>query len=389
MLPNLQDLSLQDRTEEVHANCKNFQHAQINQFPKNVLPFFDEVQEVATITHLLDTDEFLLDDKLGMPELVQDLCEFTESGKLANKGKYIGHDLLDHFDEYVPITPKQLEDMAGVQAFLERWKQLHGRSFCDNADFTIVCSRHNLIDLIMMPFSDEDVHLKIQFSNGYLNLSPDAQYQKTDQGIHSGDTKIKKICYTGFELENLITATSKPDVRSSFYSLVEGKLGDGIKLLLKAEMDCFNSSTRSYTEIKCSSGLKVKSTYHRRKLLRMWVQTSLVPSTNLLVGIRDPYYHQLTSFECYTRSQLYRKFNNQRLTVMRKNYNYNATISVQWFRHVIQQLCQMIKPFIEKGSKEEVNFRLTLRKNLTIKLRKMPETPAPTKGTIFKVPKKK
>ncbi|CUS21817.1 LAQU0S04e01486g1_1 [Lachancea quebecensis] len=372
-------LSLEDLPNVSCVTCKGFERVSISHFPTEALQFFDEVKEVGTMTHWVDSDEFELGCSQGAPRLKRDLGLFTITGKLAKTNSYVGHDLLEHYDEFQPLTPNQLEDMSGVFEFLSKWEGNHGSPFNSDSEFTIVCSRHNLIDLIMAPFSDEDVHFNVQYVNGYLHISPDKQFQKKDVGIYSRESNIRKICYTGFELENLVTETPTGARKSAFYSLVQGKLSKNIKFLFKAEMDCFNPAKRSYTEIKCTTGLRVKSAFHRRKLLRMWVQTSLVPSTDLLIGIRDPYYHQLSSFERYTRQELYQKFNNRNLSVLKKKYNYNANISVQWFRHLVKRICQTIGPYVEKAPAETMNFKLILTKKLDLELRKL-DTPSKSKN---------
>ncbi|CAR24444.1 Dxo1p [Lachancea thermotolerans CBS 6340] len=371
-------LSLEDLPDEACVSCRGFERASISHFPAEPLHFFDEVKEIGTMTHWIDSDKFELGRKQSAPHLKKDLGLFTITKKLAKTNSYVGHDLLEHYDDFQPLTPNQLEDMSGVFEFLNKWEGDHGKPYSSGSDFTIVCSRHNLIDLIMAPFSDEDVHFNVKYINGYLHIFPDKQFQKKDDGIYSSESNIRRICYTGFELEDLVTETQPGAPKSAFYSLVQGKISKNIKLLFKAEMDCFNPAKRSYTEIKCTTGLKVKSAFHRRKLLRMWVQTSLVPSTDLLIGLRDPYYHQLSSFECYTRQELYQKFNNRNLSLLKKKYNYNANISVQWFRHLVKRLCQTITPYVEKTPTEAVSFKLTLTKQLELRLRKI-ETPSTAK----------
>ncbi|SCV06107.1 LANO_0H22254g1_1 [Lachancea nothofagi CBS 11611] len=369
----LQKLSIRGSKNEWSLNCKQFEHIKPATHSSQSLPFFEEVEEVGTLTHWLDTDETVLSSQQGLANLADDLCHFMQDGSRLSISKYIGHDMLKNYDNFVPLTTDQLENMTGVRKFIDQWKGKNGQQ-----KLTIVCSRHNLIDLIMAPFSDQAVHLNAIHTGGYLHIFPDRQSVEQCTGIHSKDARIKKICYSGFELENLITVPPTPNRRSAFYSIVRGKIDSNIECLFKAEMDCIDPIANTYTEIKCSSGLKPRNTYHRLKLLRMWVQTSLIPSTDLLIGIRDPYYNQLASFERYTRDQLYRKFNNSNLNFIRRNYNYNANVSVQWFDHIMKSICKLITPHLPSDNSELTSFKITLTKDLCLKLRKLDNTPTNT-----------
>ncbi|SCU85216.1 LAFA_0D14510g1_1 [Lachancea sp. 'fantastica'] len=376
---SLKGLSLQDHGTEWEINCKRFQHVHPSQFSPQPLPFFTDVKELGGLTQKLDEEKFVLDSCEGLAHLKDDVSRFVKDGDRSCISNYLGHDMLENYETYSPVSPDQLEDMRGVKQFIDhRYSVKKNRS-----KFTIVCSRHNMIDLIMAPFSDQDVHLNAINHDSYLYLFPDKQSGDELGGIHSDDSRIRKICYTGFELEHLVTKAKDPSVSSAFYSIVCGQIDDGLECLFKAEMDAVEPSSSTYTEIKCSTGLKTNSSYNRRKMLRMWVQTSLIPSTTLLFGLRDPYYNQLASFERYTRTQLYRKFNNSNLKFSPQKYNYNANISVQWFRHIfkaIQRLVEAHLPPDTPDARLHTSFKLTLTKSLVLKLQKLNKMPP---NTVF------
>ncbi|SCU85819.1 LAME_0D03004g1_1 [Lachancea meyersii CBS 8951] len=370
------DLGKPDSKWEV--NCKRFQHTHPSKILSQTLPFFRQVEEVGVLTHFIDSGEFKLGSHEGLATLKDDVSNFVKSGDRASISNYLGHNMLENYESFTPVTVDQLEDMGGLQKFIKQWTRKK-----DKSKLTIVCSRHNMIDLIMVPFSDQDVHLNAIHQNGYLYLFPDRKAGAEAQGIHSKDSRIRKICYSGFELESLVTDVKTRGLRSGFYSIVCGQIDPHLEILFKAEMDALDSETNTYTEIKCSTGLKTRTSHHRRKLLRMWVQTSLIPSTSLLVGIKDPYYNQLTSFERYTRTQLYRKFNNTNLKFLALNYNYNANVSVQWFQHIMKAIQTLVEPHVPsetEGIQLPTSFKITLTKDLVLMLQKLDKMPP---NTVF------
>ncbi|SCU79836.1 LADA_0B03444g1_1 [Lachancea dasiensis] len=359
------------------VNCKQFQHLNPSKILPSPLSFFQEVEEAEVLTQLLPQNEFVLGSRHGLASLKPDMSKFIQDGSRCHVSNYFGHDLLTHYDQFIPLATDQLENMQGIQNFINQ-----SGSVKKDEKLTIICSRHNLVELIMSPFSNQDVCLSAVYSNGVLHLFPDKLASRQATGIHSNDERMRKLCYTGFELENLVTTPAHSQEKTVFYSIVRGRIDSHLECLFKAEIDCVDPTTGIYTEIKCSAGIKPQNSYHRQKLLRMWVQTSLIPRTTLLVGIRDPYYNQLTSFERYTRGQLYRKFNNSNLKFIRQNYNCNANISVQWFHHIMKVIqscvCQYV---VAQGSDDSpLSFKISLSKDLLLRIRKLKNKPP---GSIF------
>ncbi|SCW02297.1 LAFE_0F03334g1_1 [Lachancea fermentati] len=373
----LSSLSINDKGAQSHVHCKKFGHVNLTAYPKQAFHFFKESREIGTITHRYDDERYIINDKSGLPRLNSDICEYKKDRNKNKIRKYLGHNMTTGFESFEPLPLAVLEDMRGVFLFMERFEAKNGTKFNQNNKFTIVSARHHLIDLIMCPFSKEDVSLVVTYVDGYLYFSPDSRRAKKDTGIHSKSTHMRRICYTGFELENLVTQPLAENQRSCFFSMIEGKINDNIGVLLKAEMDCHDDFHETYTEIKCSTDFKLNNQHHRRKLLRMWVQTSLVPQTDLLIGFRDPYYNQLSALQSYTRNQLYHKFNNKNMKVDRMHLNYNANISVQWFHHLIEQLCDLVENNIKDNRQQ--SFRVMLSKELCLSIEALSKTP---KGAI-------
>ncbi|CEP60656.1 Dxo1p LALA0_S01e15940g [Lachancea lanzarotensis] len=378
LVSQLEGLRLADRATEWEINCKSFKHTHPSQMSPQPRSFFTDVEELCGLTQVLDQDKFTLNCRDGLALLKDDVSCFVRDGSRSSVSNYIGHDMLENYDTFTPVSVDQLEDMRGMQQFIAQRNDKDKKS-----KLTVVCSRHNMIDLIMAPFSDQDIHLNAIHYDGYLYLFPDRQAGAGSMGINSEDPRTRKICYTGFELEHLVTKAKEPTESSAFYSIVCGKIDSDLECLFKAEMDALEPVSNTYTEIKCSTGLKTKSSHHRKKLLRMWIQTSLIPSTTLLIGLRDPYYNQLTTFERYTRAQLYRKFNNTNLKFLPQKYNYNANVSIEWFRHLFKAIQKLVEANLVPDTPEarsHTSFKLTVTKTLMLKLRKLDKMPP---NTIF------
>lgn len=375
---DISKLSLQHGSQNT-VNCKGFVHSNVSHFPSVPCKFFQESREIGTFTRMVSSGKYLFDDKLGLRPLKDDICEYIHNpAKNASKIKtqYLGYDLLNGFEDYIPLSEDELNSMDGILNFIGNWEEKNGKKYGLENKFTIVSNRHHLIDLIMCPFSPEEANLIVTYLDGLLIISSDKSKPKEDSGIRSKDTRVRKLCYTGFELENLVTKgkVDSPGMHTCFYSIVENKLTEDVSLLLQAEMDSYNPKTDNYVELKCSVNFQLKNSNHRRKLLRMWIQTGLVPRTDLLVGFRDPYYNQLDALKPYTRDEIYKKFSTRNLNGNRKYYNFNSTIAVQWSHHVIAKITELV----DKNLTDEPlqSFKLTLTRDLQLSLTKLANTPA-------------
>ncbi|SCU93297.1 LAMI_0E13872g1_1 [Lachancea mirantina] len=359
--------------QNIYVDCKKFAHVKIQSFPTSPFQFFDKCEEVGTLTKWLKDGTWVLNSTDGWPLLRENVCKFMQDGDKRRIRSYIGHDMASGFASYVPLPPGELEDMTGAFEFIKQWEHKNGKRYPDDCGMAIVCARHHLISLAMAPFGDEDVNFIAVAGEGYLFLWPDKQYVKKDLGIRSPSATVRKICYAGFELENLLTRSATDLGESRFYSLVEGRLNENVRFLFKAEMDSCDSKGR-YTEIKSSTSFRRNNLQHRRKLLRIWIQTSLIPETNILVGFRDPQCNQLTALKCYSRLEIYKKFNSNDLPVSRNHYNFNANISVQWFRHLMHHISKL-ESLRSKPSEGPKAFKFKLTKDCRLFLRQLPIVP--------------
>jgi len=186
---------------------------------------------------------------------------------------------------------------------------------------------------------------------------------------------LKKICFSGFAFEDLIT--SQDGAKDPAFSIIRARLDDDVNLVLRCEMDAYNTSEDIYSELKCYANLKMGNPQHRKKLLKTWLQTGLCKNSDIIIGIRDPCDGILNDIQQYSRTGLYGKFNNRNLTPYNKDFNYNSNIAVEWTQHCLRSICQLITVNVNPNEDEgpqSFKIKIDIRHNISIK--KLNSTPA-------------
>lgn len=336
-------------------------------------------KEIGTIVKFHKTGRYIVNDETYRPVLKKNICSYIDNpSQIKNiKKSYIGHNLLTGFETYVPLTWDKLNDLDGLLKFIEDWNTNNNSCISGDFEFTIISLRHHFIDLLMVPFQTTGVSLIATYHNGMILLSEDRASGRKFTGIHSRNLGIKQICYTGFELENILVENYVSD--DNFYSIVEHIWSKNIKVILQCEMDSYNPVKNTYTEIKSSVNFNLKNEVHRRKLLRMWIQTSLIPESDLIIGFRDPYNNQLLSLKNYERVDIYNKLFQTRNNSngFKRFYDFNGSIAVQWSNFILPKICELIKAQLQGNSTQ--SFRLKVGANLQISLISLKKSP---KGLI-------
>ncbi|CAI4056245.1 hypothetical protein N7582_000553 [Saccharomyces uvarum] len=378
---------LEEISEFTRVPYSSFLHTSIRNFPTKPPPdIFYESKEVALFT---DNQLYVAARKDVIPNLKEDISHLYESPLLeARKLKtlYLGLDLFANIDELVPMTISELDTIAPCISYIEDWRLNNsGKPFKIGKKFTVVTTRHHIVDLTMHPFDRRNKQKSIiatYMGNGFISLSRNPKYdhKASKEGIYSGDPNIKKICHSGFEFENCLTENTKNSGSSAskcpVFSIVEGKLSEDIGLLMRCEMDAFNPVSKTNTELKCFGPLSMQNSSHRKKLLKTWIQTGLLPNSDIMVGLRDSYSGQLLDIQWYSRDTLFRKFNHPGLPLNKKEMNYNAKVAVEWCKHCIKSICDLVEANISRyNCNKPEPFEINIDANGTIIITKLSTIP--------------
>ncbi|AGO14197.1 AaceriAER404Cp [[Ashbya] aceris (nom. inval.)] len=353
----------------VNVNMKKFPHGPPTRCSKErPLRIFPDSREVGTAFRRgLSYD---MDDKRNLPLLNDDICEYISDRSKSKLIGYVGSDLSVGSDTFQPVTREELNCLHGLLKFIDKWEADNAATYSSRAKFTIVSPRHHILDILMAPFGSEACQLVFTAHRGLLFITPAPCQKQT--GINSPSSAIRKICYTGFELERLLTANSGAE-SGSFYSLIEARLESDIKLLLQCEMDAYNPKRRKYTEIKSSIDFNVRNVQHRRKLLRIWAQTALLPATDLLVGFRDPSLHVLKTLVPYTVDQIAQKLHIRDLARSHAaSFNFNPEVAKDWIHYAIREICERLSILVNATSPSPQSFLVEIDKNLQMKIKSTP-----------------
>lgn len=360
---------LHPRNEKARVfSGKKFPHDPVNKILKNSPPLISGCKEVSSclVTYQELKREEIWNDSSRKPVLRSQVCDYMSKGRwpsIETKNNFIGANLLLGYEDYVPLPVEALNSVESLLKGFERYN--NGLPLKKT---TFISLRHHIIDIIMCPFNDEPLSLLMTLlPDGNILVTVDKSHYKAN-GIHQiKNTHLRKICYTGFSLETLLTKGTKDSADSLFYSMVHGSLNETIDLFLQAEMDSYNSATEKYTEIKSSVNFNLNSVYHRRKLLRMWIQTNLLPSSDLLIGFRNSYSNELERLQPYTVNDIYKKFNNQSIFSKKsKFYNFNGKVAKDWCDYIFPTLKDAVKSY--GTSKDSKVFRLQISRELIVKV---------------------
>ncbi|KAG0666557.1 Dxo1p [Maudiozyma exigua] len=357
-----------------------FNHSNKLYLPNNPKELFISKEEVGLYKNGTFTDDNSKQSKSKtMPILKQNIAllydkPITECRPLKND--FIGADLYENLEKYNAMDDKTLDSIEPCMKYIET--QNVPTNNTDEKIVTIVSARHHIVEIGMSLFNsnerDKDVTFIVTYLDcGLLLFSQDALNKSFQKGgIYSNDPIFKKICFSGFAFEDLITSE---DVKEPAFSIVKAKLNDEINLVLRCEMDAYNLEKNIYSELKCYADLKMKSPQHRKKLLKTWLQTALCPESDIIIGIRNPTDGILHDILQYTRTTLYRKFNNRNLTPFNKDFNYNANIAVEWTQHCLKSVSRLVKLNIDRGIKVPQSFKIKIDSLHNISIRKLQSTP--------------
>ncbi|CCD23602.1 Dxo1p NDAI_0B05690 [Naumovozyma dairenensis CBS 421] len=373
---------------------KQFKHCSISTYPKTPSSFFETSKDVALYHNkqLYSSDDTNLIPQLepAIAKLANPSCSLNEARDL--KLPYLGSDLYDGYESFIPMDPDELDSIEPCFKYIESWELQNKHDYQLGNKFTIVSARHHIVEMTMCIFNKrkmDDFILNVTYkggSNGMLLFSRDVN-KKDDGGIYSKDGVVRKISYSGFALEDLLT-TNKNDHNAdnsdvtlvggdkAVFAIIENKLNDDISLLLRCEMDSYNPVNKCFTEMKCFARLKMNNHNHRRKLLKAWVQTGVIPNSDILIGIRDPMFGELNDIEWFSRMNLYRQINNRNLPEAKLDLNYNAEIAVQWSQHCIKSICKLVDESIDKTRlNTSQSFQIRINASRAIQIKKLKSVP--------------
>lgn len=353
-----------------------FKHTAIDSCPEKAKDFFEACKEVATYQN---KRLFFNDGKVKpiYPCLQMFAAVIAGNKNPEFKRPYLGCDLYEGHEAYKPLTSSELDSSC---CCLEYIQTVEERKISDygKGKITIVSPRHHIVDLIMALYHDSEVSIICtKLGRGKLLFSEDKSVAK-ENGLHSKNPITRKICFSGFALEDKLT-TSHDGKSGHFYSIVEAKLNDRINLLLRCEMDAYNPITETYTELKCFAKLNVQENAHRRKLLKTWIQIGLIPNSDLIIGLRDTQVGQLEDLIWYSKDSLYRRITNTSIRRSDRYFNFNANVAVEWSYHCIESICDLIidnsDTPIDDANQELESFRILIDKSHNIQVKKLRSVP--------------
>lgn len=350
--------------------CKKFSHAPVNYVLEKSPILLRDSEELYTCSYKVDKST-LWNSLSTKPALRKEICNFIAQNKWdddISKNRFIGSNLTEGYEDYVPLPQEVLDSVDLLMQAYDKYNE--GLDTMNKTTF--ISLRHHIIDIIMCPFQNETVSLIMTvLPDRNILISVDKSQCKPN-GIHQlTDPNIRKICYTGFALENLLIDSSENENDSQehelYYSFVRGIINDDVEIFFQAEMDSYNPLTNSYTEIKSSVNFNLNNAYHRKKLLRMWVQTNLLPRSDLLIGFRNPYSNELEQLRPYKIQDIYQKVNNRSILGRPgKFFRYNAVVARDWFHHIFSILKTNLLSLAEPDKLSSFKVQLDPNLNLSI-----------------------
>lgn len=357
-----------------------FSHSSMMYLPRVPKKLFQTFKEVALYSNdRLYTDINSIDKTDIVSELKPEISSLSDNHSIGSndvKEHFIGADLFQNHERYTPMGAEELDSIEGCIKYLNN-QAIDNESFIDDQKLVIVSARHHIVSLGMNIFNEdnasEDTLICTYLKSGLILFTEDVTNKSyRTGGIYSENEHLRKICFSGFALEDLLI---KEDEKKLAFSIVKGSLSDNISLLLRCEMDAYDSKHDIYSELKCYSKLKLSNTQHRRKLLKTWLQTELCADSNIIIGIRNPFNGILDDIQSFSRDALYHKFNNRNLIASKKYFNFNANIAIEWTQFCINSICKLIKNNIDDRINDPQSFKIRINGRHNISIEKLQSTP--------------
>lgn len=339
---------------------------------KNMPQFYDSAKTLG-IFHdhkLYEMNRMDLFPQLKDP--IAHIAKSTPAEKTQLVRPFLGISLYENHDKYSPMTAKELDTTEACSTYLDQYENSHGQKYGEDRDFVIVTARHHMIDLAILPFSRQftNVNLLCAYTPGnLLEISQDPADNTNDKlGVNTDNPILKKICFSGFALEDILTESANDEERNPTFLIVENEIAN-TRLLMRCEIDAYNPITSHYTELKCYAKYNFGNPNHRRKLLKSWIQTGVIPTTDIVIGVRDTESGCLQDVRCYNRNLLYNKLISKSLPRCDSELNYDPAISVVWYRSLINTLTTTIASLLDKFGRDEPQlFSIKVDNNCNIRI---------------------
>lgn len=348
-----------------------FQHSSALKFPPEPRNIFSEYKEVSYYY-----GGQLHGDISKTIELKSPFDRLAHDRSRSNKRDVLGSDLYEGWENFVPLSAEILDSSRGCYQWINKWEQDHDTAYSQRSPFTVITPRHYLVDLTMQLFQNSKCSILCTYlSGGKIVLSEVGANNQISQQRSSGrDARIQKILYSGYALEDLLAQGPRAE-NDPFFAIVEAKLDSNISLVLRCELDSYNTLTDSFTELKCYAPLNMHNSYHRQKLLKTWIQLAISPRCDLLIGVRNTEMGQLQDLQHFTKRDLYRKINDRNLPRSPKRFNFNADVAVQWCQHCIKSICKLVGDSVDDSSTTPQCFKLSIDESHKIQLEKLRQVP--------------
>lgn len=364
---------LNDNRVMVVVSGEKFRHSSIGCYPREMPQFFPMSREVALFHggKLHNSSE-----KLLVPQLRSDIAQLAKRSLLESrelKRGYLGVNLYENQEKFDLMDDEELDDAISCFKYMEYWEEQNKKIYGFDRKFVVVSARHHIVDIAMVPFTRQNgnISLTCLFRPGnILSFSRDLNDTSgSETGVNSKDPFFRKICFSGFSLEDVLTEDIGIEKRKPVFSIVENALDDNITLLLRCEMDAYNPITKNYTELKCYSPIKYSNPNHRRKLLKTWIQTGLIPNSDVIIGVRDTQNGDLMDILRFDRASLYKKIANRNLPENKKEWNYNPLVATEWLSYSLKAITLTIQQILDKvGYENTQTFNIKIDTNLNIKV---------------------
>ncbi|CCK69590.1 Dxo1p KNAG_0C04890 [Huiozyma naganishii CBS 8797] len=383
LLNSFHRLSINDQKR---VRFKEFHHHDPGKYVSKPAHIFQKSKEVACYTGgKLYINDGNTTNLTILPLLKEDIAALAQSKNTQKSGsfksKYLGLSLYAGFEDYVfTMSPDMLDSAKPCLDYINEWNRgsKGEKKFGESYRHIIVGPRHHLVELTMALFAnDSDYKLVCTVLRGkfiVLSQFDDGSQRNRNEGITLSDRRTRMLCYSGFVICK-IWSLNRGIIPSQFF-YYGTPIRRGHLATFTCEMDAYNQIENHYTELKCYGPLNMKSSYHKSKLLRTWVQTEVSPDTDVVIGCRNAYDGTLQDITQLSRESLYRKFNNKHQPRAHTNFNYNAQVAVEWSQYAMKAIIRLIEGNLnQKSVLEPQAFVVTVYRGHDIGIRKLKGVP--------------